>query len=73
MTKLSAKMDEYVNFDRHTDAQASLIEFCTCIERVPENSLMWEYALIIGACVLVITAVAIGIAVVHNSLVHKPR
>ena len=39
-------MEEYVNFDRHTDAQASLTEFCTCVEKVPQNSLMWKYAII---------------------------
>ncbi|UWX57968.1 hypothetical protein NY406_01445 [Chlorobaculum sp. MV4-Y] len=39
-------MDYYVNFDRLTDGQASLIEFCTCIERVQENPLSWKYAII---------------------------
>ena len=39
-------MDEYVNFDRHTDAQSSLIEFCACIEQIPQNYLMWKYAII---------------------------
>jgi len=39
-------MEEYVNFDRHTDAQASLAEFLSCIDLVLQNSRMWKYAII---------------------------
>ncbi len=39
-------MTEYICFDRQSDAQASLDEFCYCLERVSKDDSAWKYAII---------------------------
>lgn len=39
-------MCDYLSFDRLSDAQASIDEFCYCLERVPNDEKAWKYAII---------------------------
>lgn len=39
-------MCNYVRFDRLSDAQASIDEFCYCLERVSGDEKAWKYAII---------------------------
>lgn len=37
---------DYIRFDRQSDAQASLDEFCSCVERAAKADAAWKYAIV---------------------------
>lgn len=39
-------MSEYIRFDRQSDAQASLDQFCASLERTKDDESAWKFALI---------------------------
>lgn len=45
-------MSEYVQFDRLLDAESSLVELCSCLERTSESDHSWKFAIISAHCAL---------------------
>ncbi|CAG36027.1 hypothetical protein [Desulfotalea psychrophila] len=45
-------MLKYVQFDRLSDAESSLDELCSCLERVSKSEHAWKYAIISTHCAL---------------------